>query len=904
MKKRILSILLMCCMVLTLLPVQALAEDSAYTVGEDTGVSARALARTAGTKLKADNIATYVANGLGSGVYTLAEDVTISGTLRVTGEATVDLNGYVLRYAEEAEPGSIFRVTGGKTLTMTDSRPAATHEDAKLPAGGLITGGEGYRRDYGAGQSYSYYGGGVYVEAGASFVLAGGTIYACGVQSGAFQAFGGGIYAEGGSVTMTGGAIRNCVVSANNGANGGGVYIYSGASFTMEGGVIAGCSAMGGGGIFTSGSTVRITGGRIENCKASGRGGGLSVRGHADQISVLDAAISGCEAKNGGGVALIGFAELELGENARITGCTASEKDDDEAGAIEYGAAIYMDLNNPLIVNYPGNFLYANGGRVEGSVYVGPNKIGTKNNYLDSVKATNAIDHTDGKPTTVFTGDVYCEGDIRGGIFHGSVTVLDPDGNMTNPSQDNYWRFCSNLSGGSFYKPVRTECHVSGGTFYGGLTMEKNAKLSGKPMNTGSELTDKTNIPNPNGKPVTVTYAYGALGGIYAKQIVQAGEAAIRPAEPTREGYTFIGWDKAIPATMPAENITITARWKDIEKPTGEIIIGTDKWQEFLNELTSGLFFQDTQEVTINAADNSGIVFASYLVTDQDLSEEELESLVYRAYDEPFRIEPNGEYIVYVMLVDASLNITYLRSDRLTLDNVQPVISGVENGKTYCEARTVAITEKYIDTVTVNGATVELDESDSFRLVPANGGQKIIVADKAGNTTEMTVTVNDGHTYGEWASNGDGTHTRKCTVDGCAGSETKDCSGGKATCRDKAKCAVCGKTYGELDAKNHTDLKHIPAKAATWVAEGNIEYWYCEGCGRYFSDRDGTKEIRKADTVTAKRKSSSAAAKPEDDPKSPGTGDTSNLALWIALLFASGGAAIGTTVVSRKKYNR
>ena len=905
MKKRILSILLMCCMVLTLLPVTALAEDSAYTVGEDTGVSARALAGTAGTKLKADNIATYIANGLGGGVYTLAEDVTISGTLRVTGEATVDLNGHILRYAEEAEPDSIFRVTSGSTLTLTDSRPEAEHEDKTLPAGGLITGGRGYRHDNGAGQAYIYYGGGVYVETGASFMLAGGTIYACGVQSGANQAFGGGIYADGGSVTMSGGAIRNCAVSGDYGASGGAIYAKAG-SVTMSGGVISGCSAMSGGGISASEGTVRITGGRIENCKASKRGGGLSVSGHTNgPVSVLDTVISGCEAKRGGGVALISFAELELGENARITGCTATEKDDTEAGAIEYGAAIYMDLNNPLIVNYPGCFLYANGGRVEGTVYVGTNKIGTKNNYLDSVKATNAIDHTDGKPTTVFTGDVYCEGDIRGGIFHGSVTVLDPRDDMADVSKYNYWKFCSNLSGGSFYKPVRTECHVSGGTFYGGLTLEKNAKLSGKPMNTGSELTDKTNIPNPNGKPVTVTYAYGALGGIYAKQIVQAGETAKTPAEPTREGYTFIGWDKAIPATMPAENITITARWKDIEKPTGEIIIGTDKWQEFLNELTSGLFFKDTQEVTINAADNSGIVFASYLVTDQDLSEEELESLVYRGYDEPFRIEPNGEYIVYVMLVDASLNITYLRSDRLTLDNVQPVISGVENGKTYCGARTVTITEKYIDTVTVNGTTVELDESDSFRLAPANGGQKIIVADKAGNTTEMTVTVNAGHTYGEWASNGDGTHTRKCTVDGCAGSETKDCSGGKATCRDKAKCAVCGKTYGELDAKNHADLKHIPAKAATWVAEGNIEYWYCEGCGRYFSDRDGTKEIRKADTVTAKRKSSSAAAKPEDDPKSPGTGDTSNLALWIALLFASGGAAIGTTVVSRrKKYNR
>lgn len=901
MKKRILSILLMCCMVLTLLPVQALAEDSAYTVGEDTGVSARALARTAGTKLKADNIATYIANGLGSGVYTLAEDVTISGTLRVTGEATVDLNGYVLRYAEEADPDSIFRVTSGSTLTLDDSDPAAAHTDAALPAGGLITGGKGFKYDNGAGQSYNYYGGGVYVETGASFVLAGGTIYACGVQSGANQAFGGGIYAEGGSVTMTGGAIRNCVLSANNGANGGGVYIYSGASFTMEGGVISGCSAMSGGGISASEGTVRITGGRIENCKAS-ECGGLFVRGHTNgPVSVLDAVISGCEAKRGGGVAMIGFAELELGENALITGCTATEKDDAEAGAIEYGAAIYMDLDNPLTVNYPGNFLYANGGRVEGTVYVGTNKIGTKNNYLDSVKATDAIDHTDGKPTTVFTGDVSCEGDIRGGIFHGSVTVTDSNGDMGTAWE----KFCGNLSGGSFYGLVRTEGYVSGGTFYGGLALEKNAKLSGKPVNTGSELTDETNIPNPNGKPVTVTYAYGALGGIYATQIVQAGEAAIRPDDPIRGGYTFIGWDKAIPATMPAENITITARWKDIEKPTGEIIIGTDKWQEFLNKLTFGLFFKDAQEVTINAADNSGTVFISYLVTDQDLSEEELKSLVYRGYDEPFRIEPNGEYIVYVMLVDASLNITYLRSDRLTLDNVQPVISGVENGKTYCGTRTVTITEKYIDTVTVNGTTVELDESDSFRLAPANGGQKIIVADKAGNTTEMTVTVNDGHTYGEWVSNGDGTHTRKCTVDGCAGSETKDCSGGKATCRDKAKCAVCGKTYGELDAENHADLKHIPAKAATWVAEGNIEYWYCEGCGRYFSDRDGTKEIRRADTVTAKRKSSSAAAKPEDDPKSPGTGDTSNLALWIALLFASGGAAIGTTVVSRrKKYNR
>ncbi len=388
------------------------------------------------------------------------------------------------------------------------------------------------------------------------------------------------------------------------------------------------------------------------------------------------------------------------------------------------------------------------------------------------------------------------------------------------------------------------------------------------------------------------TITFDTAGGSEIAPITQDyGTAITAPADPTREGYTFIGWDMEIPTTMPAENITLKAKWKDIEKPTGEIIIGTNKWREFLNKLTFGLFFKDTQEVTINAFDNSETVFVSYLVTDRDLSETELGSLVYRTYDEPFLIEPNGEYIVYAMLVDESMNITYLRSDRITLDNIRPVIGGIENGKTYCEAQTVTIDEKYIDTVTVNGTKVTLDENGGFTLSPADGEQKIIVTDKAGNTAEMTVTVNGGHTFGEWTSNGDGTHSRKCTVDGCKGVEAMACSGGKATCTEKAVCEYCGKAYGKTDLNNHTDLKHIDAKAATKTAEGNIEYWYCGDCDKYYSDKDGINEIKKADTVTAKL---------PGNPKSPRTGNASDLALWISLLLVSGGVT-GVTAALRKK---
>ena len=802
MKKRILSILLALCMLFCLVPTTAFAAGETNRKVETEQELVNALADSS------------------ADIITLKNDIAIGTTLTVLRKVTLDLNGYVLKMTGS---GSVIildnksGITGD--LTLIDSNPTAEHKFKVNGAEPWVLDNSGTETVYGG-------------------IITGGTgsriFFSNGVE-------GGGVIIGSGALTMNGGNIVGCIAN-----EGGGLFLSDG-SFTMNAGSIVGCSTPDRlttgeafyGGIYAFGpmanrdttGVITLTGGLIKN---NGR-------------YAINAAYHTTIYANGGEV----YGGVYLNQSSKIT-CLAEDN-----GITAFKGKTVIGGTSSV---YPS---HVDWGLFYGGLDIYGNTTGVIVTYKDGDSEYAKQVLPSGTLATRPDAPAATPGYTFGGWNKADGTAWDYASDKVTDNITLYAKWAANTytitfdtAGGSEIAPITQE--------YGTVITAPEAPTREGYTFIGWDKEIPTTMPAEN-MTVTAqweinqyTITFDTAGGSEIAPITQDyGTAITAPADPTREGYTFIGWDKEIPTTMPAENITLKAKWKDIEKPTGEIVIGTNKWQEFLNKITFGLFFKDTQTVTINAADNSGTVFISYLVTDRDLSEAELQSLVFSGYEEPFRIDRNGEYIVYAMLVDANLNITYLRSDRVTLDNVQPVIGGIENGKTYCEAQTVTVDEKYVDTVTVNGTEVTLDKNNSFTLSPADGEQRIIVTDRAGNTAEMTVTVNDGHT------------------------------GGKATCTERAVCEVCGKAYGDLDGNHHANLKHIPAKAATKTAGGNIEYWYCEDCGKYFADAAATKEIKQADTVTAKL---SGAA------KSPQTGGDSGV---VTVSLLSGGAFI--CLVSRRK---
>ena len=713
-------------------------------------------------------------------VIRLTGDIGITAYMTVSRPVTIDLNGHLLKTTGKGS--NLIHVIPNGELTLIDSNPNAVHkfsveeatglwkQDAagtKVIKGGAITGG-------------SYYtGGGIYVAPGGTLLMRGGNIVGCTAREG------GGIYVEdGGRFEMSAGTITCCVAqTANN-------------------------DDTRGGGLCNFGTTVLSGAAAIRDCRAI---------------------LSGESTNKNEGGGICSVRNLTIRDNVTVSGCTANEESD----AMSIGGG---DANNS-----PTEII---GGTFDGSVTNG----GTISGGTFRDKVWNSGTLSGGQ----FTGSVVNRGTITNGTFGGEVT---------NESGRSF----GVISGGTFNgkvtnkndisdSPEETPAKISGGTFNGEVIGAYTVTFQSK---GGSEVASqiRANTPaaqpdNPtkeghtfigwyNGEsewdfetPVTTgliltakwqvnqyTITFDTAGGSEVPSITQDyGTAITPPAAPTKTGYTFAGWDREIPTTMPAGDMTITARWQ-----VNQYTITFDTAGG--SEVPSITQDYGTAITPPAAPTRTGYTFAGWDKTIPATMSAENITLTARwtvnQYTITFKPENGGQDIVikqdYGTAITAPANPTKTGYTFAGWDKTIP---------TTMPAGDMTITARW----TENRVIVIIRPDDS-KDEPDPG------------------TI---HQWGPWRSNGDGTHTRRCTASGCFDQQNGKCYGGTPNCTQRASCILCGAKYGKTDPTRHASLEKLEAIAATAAANGRVECWHCTACDKYFADANGKTELTAENTVTEK----------------------------------------------------
>lgn len=587
-------------------------------------------------------------------VIRLTGDIEITAYMTVQRAVTIDLNGHLLKTTGKGS--NLIHVTPNGELTLIDSNPNAVHKFSVEEATGL------WKQD-----------------AAGTKVIKGGAI------TGGSYYTGGGIYvAPGGTLLMRGGNIVGCTAR-----QGGGIYVEDGGRFEMSAGTITGCVAQTannddtrGGGLCNFGTTVLSGTAAIRDCRAI---------------------LSGENTNKNEGGGICSVRNLTIRDNVTVSGCTASEESD----AMSIGGG---DANNSPTEIIGGTFdgSVTNGGTISGGAFTGP----VWNNGIISGGQ--------------FTGSVVNRGTITNGTFGGEVT---------------------NESGRSFGV-------ISGGTFNGKVTNKND--ISDSPEETPAKISGGTF----NGKVIgAYTVTFQSEGGSEVASQIRANTPAARPADPTKEGYTFIGWYNG------------ESEW-DFETPVTADLTLTAKWQ--INRYT----------ITFDTAGGSEVPSIT-----QD----------------------------YGTAITAPANPTKTGYTFAGWDKTIP---------TTMPAGDMTITAQW----TENRVIVIIRPDDS-KDEPDPG----IV-----------------HRWGPWRSNGDGTHTRRCTASGCFDQQNGKCYGGAPNCTQRASCILCGAKYGKTDPTRHASLEKLEAIAATAAANGRVECWHCTACDKYFADANGKTELTAENTVTEK----------------------------------------------------
>lgn len=588
-------------------------------------------------------------------VIRLTGDIEITAYMTVKRAVTIDLNGHLLKTTSGGS--NLIHVIENGKLTLVDSKPDAVHKFDKSSALWKLA------AENAEGENI------VVIKGGA---ITGGSYYT-----------GGGIYvAPSGTLLMRGGNIVGCTAR-----EGGGIYVEDGGRFEMSSGIITGCVAQTadevdtrGGGLCNFGTTVLSGAAAIRDCRA--------IQSNVDHGYA------------GGG--LYSVRNLTIRDNVTVSGCTASEESD----AMSIGGG---DANNSPTEIIGGTFdgSVTNGGTISGGAFTGPV-------WNDGIISGGQ-----------FTGSVVNRGTITNGTFGGEVT---------------------NESGRSFGV-------ISGGTFNGKVT---NINDTSAPEETPGRISGGTF----NGEVIgAYTVTFQSEGGSEVASQIRANTPATRPADPTKEGYTFIGWYNG------------ESEW-DFETPVTTDLTLTAKWQ--VNQ---------------------------YTIT--------------------FKPENGGQDIVikqdYGTAITAPANPTKTGYTFAGWDKTIP------------------------STMPAGDMTITAQWTENRVIV-------IIRPDDSKDEPDPGIV----HRWGPWRSNGDGTHTRRCTASGCPDQQNGKCYGGTPNCTQRASCILCGAKYGKTDPTRHASLEKLEAIAATAAANGRVECWHCTACDKYFADANGKTELTAENTVTEK----------------------------------------------------
>lgn len=952
----------------------------------------------------------------------LAANIDISNTLTVNRTVTLDLNGYALTVG--GTELDIFSVDENGNLTVKDSG-----------TGGKI---DGQNKNCG----FCIYGGVLTLESG--------TITNCTTDGD-----GGAVdISDGGKFEMSGGAITNCKASDDSGA----VDIGKGCTFIMNSGTISGCRADDdAGAIFIKGNASFVmNGGTIENCSAGFCGGAVKIR-NTSSFTMTGGTISNCTAQQGGGVYVDDSSTFNM-NGGSIANCTAvnggnsvfvmsgtggkfTMTDGTVDGSVTLhftvaGSDVYMDGLGTAA--YPYQISTADQLKLFRDIVNGTGDQAQNRGAYAVLTANIDLNNEPWTPIGNYTegNQIYYEGTFDGGGY--TISGLNVTGKFRCAS------LFGAVKGGTIknltvagnvshnYSSTGLDCHVGGivGSALDAATIENCSNNCSVTGGSGDFIGGIAGS-NINNARIIDCYNVGTITGT----IIETGGVT---------GFNM--------GTISNCYNVGTIKMLHNSNAVGEIVgnnVGTVK----------NCYYLAGTNLNAVGQSNNGSITKTESKTAADFANDTVLALL-KAGERDNNADPWADECKYLDAAGKTLPVFNGQGDAHDhqsndwksneTEHWQVCTCGAVFHKAQHSGGTATCTQRA--TCTVCGAEYgdalghdfttswthddnehwkqcsRCDKKDdvsphtwdngTITTAPTctKAGEETYSCTKC-DATKIEPIPATGHSWkSDWTS--DATHhwhecdNKNCDVTDNAGKNGyAEHSGGKATCKAQAVCEICKAGYGNPDQNNHTDLKHVDAKAATAAEEGNIAYWYCDGCKKYFSDAAATKEITKAATVTAKlppkitagdgaavtqgekkeltftsdasfadfvrveldgtaleeknytkREGSTiitlnrdfvaalsvgehtlaivsqhgtatakftVKAKPTEtaipqptvtpqptptvqpqptvQPVSPilRTGDTSNLALWIALLFISGGAAIGTTVVSRKKkYNR